>query len=71
VLAGLLARLNQPDAISALFEAVTLPNVAARRAAATTLGALRTREALGTLQRLSREDPDAEVRRVCVLLLSH
>jgi HEAT repeat protein len=71
VLAGLLARLNQPDAISALFEAVTIANVAARRAAATALGALRTREALATLQRLSREDPDAEVRRVCVLLLSY
>ena len=70
VLAGLLARLNQPDATAALFEAVTLPNVAARRAAATTLGALHTREALTTLQRLSVDDPDAEMRRVCALLLS-
>jgi len=70
VLAGLLARLNQPDATAALFEAVTLPNVAARRAAATTLGALRTREGLATLQRLSGDDPDAELRRVCALLLS-
>jgi len=70
LLAALLARLNRPEATAALFEAVTLPNAAARRAAATTLGALRTREALATLQRLSIEDPDAEMRRICALLLS-
>jgi HEAT repeat protein len=70
VITGLLARANQPDAIAALFEAVTLPNVAVRRAAATTLSALGSREALTTLQRLSLEDPDAEVRRVCALLLA-
>jgi HEAT repeat protein len=55
---------------AALFEAVTLPNVAVRRAAATTLSALGSREALATLQRLSAQDPDAEVRRVCALLLA-
>jgi hypothetical protein len=67
---GLLARLNQPDATAALFEAVSLPNGAARRAAATTLGALGSSEALALLQRLSIEDPDAEMRRVCALLLA-
>jgi HEAT repeat protein len=70
LLTGLLARLNQPDATAALFEAVTLPNGAARRAAVTTLGALGSSEALTLLQRLSVEDPDAEVRRVCALLLA-
>jgi HEAT repeat protein len=70
LLTGLLARANQPDATAALFEAVTLPNVAVRRAAATTLSAIGSREALTTLQRLSAEDPDAEVRRVCALLLA-
>lgn len=70
VITGLLARSNQPDAIAALFEAATLPNVAVRRAAATTLSALGTHEALATLQRLSDEDPDAEVRRVSALLLA-
>lgn len=70
LLTGLLARLNQPDATAALFEAVTLPNGAARRAAVTTLGALGSSEALSLLQRLSVDDPDAEMRRVCALLLA-
>ena len=70
LLTGLLARLNQPEATSALFEALALPNAAARRAAATTLGALGSREALAVLQRLSAEDPDAQMRRVCALILA-
>lgn len=65
-----LARSSDPGALAVLFEAVTLPNTAARRAAATTLGALRSREALATLQRLSAEDPDDEMRRICWLLLT-
>jgi HEAT repeat protein len=68
-LTRLLARLSQPDATAALFEGLTLPNAAARKAAATTLGALGSREALAALQRLSVEDSDPEVRRVCSLLL--
>lgn len=70
VITGLLARSGQPDAIAALFEAVTLPNVAVRRAAATTLRAVGSHEAMATLQRLADEDPDADVRRVCALLLA-
>jgi HEAT repeat protein len=69
-LTGLLARLHQPDATAALFEALTLPNAAARRAAATTLGALGGQEALAALQRLSIEDPDTQMRRVCALILA-
>jgi HEAT repeat protein len=68
-LTRLLARLSQPEATAALFEGLTLPNAAARKAAATTLGALGSREALAALQRLSVEDSDPEVRRVCSLLL--
>lgn len=70
LLTGLLARLNQSEATEALFEAVTLPNGAARRAAVTTLGGLGSSEALALLQRLSLDDPDAEMRRVCALLLA-
>jgi HEAT repeat protein len=70
LITGMLARSSENDALAALFEAVTLPNAAARRAAATTLGALRSREALATLQRLSTEDPDDEMRRICWLLLT-
>lgn len=69
-LTGLLARLNRPDATAALFEALTLPNVPSRRAAATTLGAVGEREALSALQRLSLEDPDPEMRRICALILA-
>lgn len=68
-LTSLLARLSQVDATAALFEGLTLPNTAARKAAATTLGAMGSREALSALQRLSLADPDAEMRRVCSLLL--
>jgi HEAT repeat protein len=70
LITGSLARLNRPEATAALFEALTLPNGAARRAAATTLGAIGSREALSALQRLSTEDPDAEMRRICALLLA-
>ncbi len=69
-LTSLLARLNQPDATAALFEALSSPNTAARKAAATTLGALGSREAFEALQRLSVQDPDPEMRRVCSLLLA-
>jgi HEAT repeat protein len=65
----ILVRLQRPDATAALFEALTLPNSAARKAAATTLGALGSREAYAALQRLATEDPDPELRRVCGLLL--
>jgi HEAT repeat protein len=70
LITSLLARLNQPEATAALFEALTLPNGAARRAAATTLGAIGTREAMAALQRLSNEDHDPDMRRICSLLLA-
>jgi HEAT repeat protein len=69
-LTGILARLNQPDATAALFEGMTLPNPAARKAAATTLVASGRPHTYAALHRLSQQDPDAEVRRVCTLLLA-
>lgn len=69
-LTSVLARLNQPEATAALFEGLTLPSAAARKAAATTLVAAGKPHAHALLQRLSAEDPDAEVRRVCSLLLA-
>jgi len=69
-LASLLARLATPDALRTLFEALHLPNVAARKAAATALAALGSRDAFSALQRQALEDADAEVRRVCALLIS-
>jgi HEAT repeat protein len=69
-LASLLARLATADALRTLFEALHLPNVAARKAAATALAALGSREAFSALQRQALEDTDAEVRRVCALLIS-
>jgi HEAT repeat protein len=67
---SILARLDQAEATAALFEALTLPSPAARKAAATTLGATGSREAWVILQRLSMEDSDPEVRHVCALLLA-
>jgi HEAT repeat protein len=69
-LTSILAHLGVPDATAALFEGLTLPNAAARKAAATTLVAAGKPHAHALLQRLSAEDPDAEVRRVCSLLLA-
>jgi HEAT repeat protein len=68
-LTTILVRLHYPGAIAALFEALTFTNVAARKAAATTLGALGSREAYAALQRLAEEDSDPELRRVCSLHL--
>jgi HEAT repeat protein len=65
-----LARLDQPDATAALFEALTLGNASARKAAATTLGAIGSRDAFTALQRLARSDSDPEVRRISALLLA-
>jgi len=69
-LTHILARLNQADATAALFEALTVPNPAARKAAATTLAAIGSNEAHVALRRLAKEDSDAEVQRVCQLLLA-
>ena len=69
-LTHILARLNQADATAALFEALTVQNPAARKAAATTLAAIGSNEARVALRRMAKEDSDAEVQRVCQLLLA-
>lgn len=69
-LTRILARLSGPEATAALFETLTLPNRSARRAAATTLGAIGSREAFAALRHLAATDPDSEVRRVAALLMA-
>jgi HEAT repeat protein len=65
-----LGRVDPDDQTSALFDALRLPNAAARKAAAGMLAARGTREALAALSQLSDRDPSGEVRRVCALLLA-
>jgi HEAT repeat protein len=62
-LIAVLARSRRPDALAAIIDALTLPNVFARRAAAAALGALRTPEARAALEHAIDSDPDPEVRR--------
>lgn len=65
-----LARMHRPEATAALLAAFSLPNVPARKAAAATLGAIGTPEALDALRRAAAADPNIEVRRICSLALS-
>jgi HEAT repeat protein len=70
-LASALARMRRESANDALLAALGLPNAAARKAAATTLAALGTREARSALEQAATVDPDPEVRRVCSLVVAH
>lgn len=70
LLTSVLARMHAPAATDALFQALTMPAPAARRAAATTLGALRTPESTQALKSVAASDPDDEVRRVAALALA-
>lgn len=65
ILATALARMHFETATSALFEALSLPNAAARAAAATTLVALGAEGATRAVSALAAKDPDPDVRRVC------
>jgi HEAT repeat protein len=67
VLTSALARMRTREALAALIQSFTLPNVAARKAVATALGALGTGEALDAVRRAAKSDPDVEVRRICAL----
>ncbi|TKD06376.1 HEAT repeat domain-containing protein [Polyangium fumosum] len=69
-LASALARMRRESANEALLAALGLPNPAARKAAATTLAALGTRQAHVALEQAARVDPDPEVRRVCSLVVA-
>jgi HEAT repeat protein len=70
VLTGALARMHRADASAGLLAAMDSSNVCARKAAAPTLAAVGTPEAVAALQRALGGDPDPEVRRICALLLS-
>jgi HEAT repeat protein len=68
-LASALARMGDALGAAALLRALALPNPAARKAAAATLGGLGTRDALAALRTAAVEDPHAEVRRICAAVL--
>jgi HEAT repeat protein len=67
-IAATLVRMKRPEATHALFHALGAANAAARRAAAITLSALGTKEALAAVRHASIEDSDPEVRKLCALL---
>jgi len=69
-LTSALARLHRADANAVLLDAMRSPNVAARKAAASTLAVLATREALAALRQAAHDDPEPEVRQICALLLA-
>jgi len=69
-LTSALARLHRPDASAALMAAMSAPNVAARKAAASALAALATKDALAVLQKAAHDDPEPEVRQICAVLLA-
>ena len=70
LLTGTLSRLDRHDPTGTILPLLASPNVAARTAAASTLAALGTREALAGLRRAAREDQSPEVRQICSLLLA-
>ncbi|WP_437614320.1 HEAT repeat domain-containing protein [Sorangium sp. So ce834] len=70
VLTAALARMRQPAGHAALLEALGLASAPARKAAATTLAAVATREGFAAVEHASRTDPDPEVRRVAASVLS-
>jgi HEAT repeat protein len=69
-LTSALARLHRPDALEALLSVMKMSNYRARRAAATTMAALATREAQAMLKTAAQEDPDPGVRQISSLLLA-
>jgi len=69
-LASALARMGDASGAAALVDGLALPNPAARKAAAATLGGLGTREAMLALRRAWAEDPHPEVRRICAAVLA-
>jgi HEAT repeat protein len=64
MLVSALLRMRRPSAIAAIAAALTLENVVARRAAASALASLATREALDALELYAARDLDPEVRRI-------
>ena len=69
-LVSALARLRRPEANAALVSAMSMSNVAARKAAPSALAVLRNAEAVSALRRAAAEDREPEVRQICSLLLA-
>ena len=65
-LVAVLARMRRAEGLHAIIQALSLPNVFARRAAANALGALAAPEARQALKHATDFDPDPEVRRVAL-----
>jgi HEAT repeat protein len=70
LLTSALARMQRPEAASALVRTLQLPHLPARKAAAMTLAGIGTREALTALRVAASSDADPEVRRICALVLA-
>jgi HEAT repeat protein len=70
LLTGTLSRLDRHDPTGTLLPLLSSINIAARKAAASTLAALGTREALSGLRSAARDDSSPEVRQICSLLLA-
>ncbi|MEO8179606.1 MAG: HEAT repeat domain-containing protein [Deltaproteobacteria bacterium] len=68
---SLLARLRSPEATLALLETLSQGELVARKAAAVALASLRTPDALAAVRHAAGRDPDARVRQICSILLSH
>jgi HEAT repeat protein len=69
-LTSALARMRRPDASAALVKVMNMRNVPARKAAASALAVLASKEALSVLKDAARHDPEPEVRQICSLLLA-
>jgi HEAT repeat protein len=68
-LTAALARMQDAAAAGALIGALTLPNPAARRAAAVTLGGVGSTDALAALRHAAVADGDSDVRHICAAVL--
>jgi HEAT repeat protein len=71
LLVSTLGRVDPLDATGAMLDALRLPNVASRKAAASMLAVHATPKSLAALREQAMNDPSDEVRRVCALLLAH
>jgi len=69
VIAAALARMADPRATAALFDALATGSPAVRRAIATSLSAMGAAGAAATVARLAAEDPDPDVRRISAALV--
>lgn len=69
LLTGALARMRRPEAEEVLVRALSLDNVAARKAAATVLAERASPEAHAAVMAAATADPSEEVRQICALAL--